>query len=62
MICEKCNGSGWVWCDELDYYDGPAIDPYDCYSDDTRYICDWCDGTGEMDPGLELNIEEDNVR
>lgn len=41
-LCEKCGDSGWVWWYELDHYEGPASDPYDCYSDDTRYPCDKC--------------------
>ena len=35
--CEKCHGAGWVWWDELDQYEGPALFGG---SDDTRYICD----------------------
>lgn len=40
--CEKCGGAGWVWWNELDEYDGPANDPHNCQSDDTRYSCDAC--------------------
>lgn len=46
--CSKCEGSGWLWWYELDEYDGPASDPHDCYSDDTRYTCDKCEGVGKM--------------
>lgn len=33
----KCGGDGWVWWDELEFYDGPAIETG---TDDTRYSCD----------------------
>ena len=42
--CSKCGGAGWVWWHELDDYAGPASDPHDCYSDDTKYTCDKCYG------------------
>lgn len=35
--CEKCNGAGWLWWNELDDYDGPAISTG---RDDTKYSCD----------------------
>lgn len=38
-VCPKCGGSGWVWWDDLDEYDGPGRTTG---SDDTRYACDWC--------------------
>lgn len=44
--CNKCKGSGWCWWYELDHYSGPASDPHDCYSDDTKYNCDNCRGRG----------------
>lgn len=46
--CLKCGGDGWVWCSELDQYDGLASDPHDCYYDDTKYICDECNGLGTI--------------
>lgn len=46
--CDKCNGEGWLWWNELAHYNGPAADSHDCYSDDTRYPCDNCDGTGKV--------------
>jgi hypothetical protein len=49
MTCGKCGGAGWVWWEELDEYEGPANNPYDCYSDDTKYTCDACNGTGVED-------------
>ena len=36
--CPKCGGEGWLWCHELEWYDGKEND----YNDDTRYLCDWC--------------------
>ncbi len=36
-LCPKCNGAGWLWWNELDQYDGPAILSG---SDHTRYSCD----------------------
>lgn len=34
--CEKCGGAGWLWADELDYFEGnPSFD-------DTKYTCDGC--------------------
>jgi len=44
MTCRKCGGSGWLWWHELEHYDGPASDPNNCYSDDTKYTCDLCGG------------------
>jgi hypothetical protein len=41
MSCKKCNGAGWVWWNELDKYDGPALETG---QDDQRYSCDACDG------------------
>lgn len=38
--CPKCGGAGWLWWHELDEYYGPANDPHDCNTDDTRYSCD----------------------
>jgi len=49
--CQKCNGEGWVWWNELDNYYGPANDPHDCQSDDTKYTCDECNGTGTNKEG-----------
>jgi hypothetical protein len=46
--CEKCGGAGWLWWHELKEYSGPASDPHDCYSDDTKYSCDACHGTGKL--------------
>ncbi len=45
--CVKCHGAGWVWWDELAYYDGHTSDLHDCYTDDTRYTCDDCEGVGK---------------
>jgi hypothetical protein len=45
--CQKCGGSGWLWWNELEKYDGPAADIHDCYSDDTKYTCDLCNGKGK---------------
>lgn len=44
LNCLKCGGAGWVWWFELNEYHGPASDSSDCYSDDTRYPCDRCEG------------------
>ena len=44
--CGKCQGEGWLWWHELNQYDGPAADVHDCYSDDTKYPCDSCGGSG----------------
>lgn len=43
--CERCKGSGWCWWDELDNYAGH--DPTNLVTDDTRYSCPDCDGSGE---------------
>jgi len=51
--CTKCGGAGWVWGEELDDYKGPASDPYDCYSDDTKYTCDRCGGLGVEDDNCD---------
>lgn len=41
--CDKCQGEGWLWWDELDFYDGPAF----IYGrDDQKYTCDKCEGCG----------------
>lgn len=42
--CQKCNGSGWVWREELsrEEYDK------DYFCDDTKYICDECLGNGTV--------------
>lgn len=40
MSCPKCGGAGWLWWYELDNYDGLASELYDCYGDDTKYLCD----------------------
>jgi hypothetical protein len=45
--CTKCDGEGWVWWNELDEYNGPGVDTG---SDDTRYACDWCNGSGLQSP------------
>lgn len=37
LDCPKCAGGGWLWWDELDEYDGPAIQTG---RDNTRYTCD----------------------
>jgi hypothetical protein len=55
--CPKCNGAGWLWWYELDYYNGPASDPHDCYSDDTKYPCDRCN----LGCTLCQGIHEDGV-
>ena len=47
--CQKCEGAGWLWWNELDKYNGPASDPHDCYSDDTKYTCDECKGYRDDD-------------
>ena len=47
VLCAKCKGAGWLWWNELDQYTGPAADVHDCYSDDTQYTCDACEGTGK---------------
>ncbi len=47
MTCEKCGGAGWVYWYELEGYDGPASDISNCYSDNTRYTCDLCQGIKE---------------
>jgi len=39
--CEHCGGEGWLWRHELKRYYGD----WNC-SDDTRYTCDYCDGSG----------------
>lgn len=39
MTCSKCDGAGWLWWFELDYYDGPARETGE---DDTKYLCDEC--------------------
>ena len=41
--CDKCDGEGWLWWNELDDYSGPGIET-GC--DDTRYPCDKCGGKG----------------
>jgi len=38
--CKKCNGSGWLWWDELKNYAGH--DPSELVLDDTKYSCDEC--------------------
>ncbi|MCU0970428.1 MAG: hypothetical protein MUF57_01210 [Gammaproteobacteria bacterium] len=45
-VCETCGGAGWAWGCELAF--PPEYDPHDCYSDDTKYTCDWCDGKGRI--------------
>lgn len=42
--CIRCKGSGWCWWDELDNWAGH--DPTQLVTDDTRYSCPDCDGTG----------------
>ena len=36
--CQKCGGSGWLWCDEL--RDRAGHDPTVLVVDDTKYDCD----------------------
>ena len=42
IICKKCFGSGWVYCDELDdpceNVDNPS------FFNMCRHTCDWCNG------------------
>ena len=38
--CNKCNGAGWVWHDELDIKEELT------FCDDTHYTCDRCNGIG----------------
>jgi len=45
MKCPKCNGEGWLWWNELDDYNGLAIETG---QDDNQYSCDNCDGSGEQ--------------
>ena len=45
--CQKCHGAGWLWAHELDDYES---DSHDCYSDDTRYTCDLCNGKRIINP------------
>jgi len=45
-ICQKCDGEGWLWWNELASYHGPAIETGE---DDTKYVCDLCDGSGTID-------------
>jgi len=42
--CEKCNGAGWLWWQELDH--DPHKDELGAIIDDTQYSCDSCRGTG----------------
>lgn len=46
--CTKCKGNGWVFWNELDFYDDYAKDPSDCYIDDTKYPCYICNGLGKI--------------
>lgn len=41
--CGKCHGLVWLFWDELANYNGPAPIRN---SDDTRYECDMCNGSG----------------
>ena len=50
-ICQKCDGEGWLWWNELYSYYGPAIETWE---DDTKYTCDLCGGTG-------ITIDDDEV-
>jgi len=50
-ICQKCDGEGWLWWNELYSYYGPAIETGE---DDTKYTCDLCGGTG-------ITIDDDEV-
>jgi transposase len=45
--CQKCGGSGWLWCDEL--HNRAGHDPTALVVDDTKYDCDDCDG-GRVKP------------
>ena len=47
--CPYCNGAGWVYWEDIPDYNGPAADPFDCYSDDTKYDCPICGGEGKVD-------------
>ena len=51
--CDKCNGHGWLWWDELEVYKGPAKETGE---DDTRYTCDKCKGKKYLikDPIIEI--------
>lgn len=42
-LCSICDGEGWTWAHENPYI---SFDPFDCYSDDTKYICYNCNGSG----------------
>lgn len=51
--CEKCGGAGWLWWFELKNYHNEYVkEGY--YGDDTKYVCDYCDGEG-----LDKNLEEE---
>lgn len=43
-VCNKCDGEGWLWWNELYEYSGPGLET-GC--DDNKYTCDVCGGTGE---------------
>jgi Zn-finger domain-containing protein len=49
--CEVCNGQGWAWDFELKHRINR--DPTYCGIDDTKYTCDWCNGTGKKLPLVE---------
>ena len=56
MFREKCGGTGWVFWDDLDNYDGPAKDG--SYSDDTKYSCDVCHGESVRSDGGTMRRED----
>ncbi len=55
--CPDCKGSGWVYWDELDDYDGPALYGY---SDDTHYLCRRC--TEEADVRFYITYTDPDTK
>lgn len=53
--CRKCGGDGWLWCHELENY---RADPHDCNTDDTKYPCDKCKGTGRTEQPAKPGDED----
>lgn len=54
--CNFCKGSGWITIQEADpkgYHENTMMG----FSDDTKYTCPFCDGSGVLDYILELQTK-----
>lgn len=58
--CPKCDGEGWLWRHEL-----PEPHYEDCggVSDDTKYTCPYCAGSGDAARKIErLRVEVETLK